>query len=75
LTPICYKGCPSEAAHILADIGNRVADSGEQPTLWAPILKAKNEEGVVAFLDQEKAFDMVRFITINAIFTKLNWPE
>jgi hypothetical protein len=30
---------------------------------------------VVAFLDQEKAFDMVSFTTINAIFTKLNWPE
>jgi hypothetical protein len=29
----------------------------------------------VAFLDQEKAFDMVNFTTINAIFAKINWPE
>jgi hypothetical protein len=39
------------------------------------LLNAKNEEGTVAFLDQEKAFDMVSFTTINTIFTKLNWPE
>jgi hypothetical protein len=37
------------------------------------LLNAKNEEGAVTFLDQ--AFDMVRFATINTIFTKLNWPE
>jgi hypothetical protein len=39
------------------------------------LLNAKNEEGAVAFLDQEKAFDMVSFTTINTIFTKLSWPE
>jgi hypothetical protein len=39
------------------------------------LLNAKNEEGAVAFLDQEKAFDMVSFTTINTIFTKLNWLE
>jgi hypothetical protein len=38
------------------------------------LLNARNEEGAVAFLYQEKAFDMVSFITINTIFTKLNWP-
>jgi hypothetical protein len=35
------------------------------------LLNTKNEEGAVAFLDQE-AFDMVSFTTI---FTKLNWPK
>jgi hypothetical protein len=39
------------------------------------LLNAKNEEGAVTFLDQEKAFDIVSFTTINTIFTKLNWPE
>jgi hypothetical protein len=39
------------------------------------LLNAKNEERAVAFLDQEKTFDMVSFTTINTIFTKLNWPE
>jgi hypothetical protein len=28
------------------------------------------EEGAVAFFNQEKAFDMVSFTTINAIFAK-----
>jgi hypothetical protein len=28
-----------------------------------------------AFLDQEKAFDMISFTTINTVFTKLNWLE
>jgi hypothetical protein len=39
------------------------------------MINAKNEEGAVAFLDQEKAFDMVSFTIINAIFAKLNWPK
>jgi hypothetical protein len=39
------------------------------------LFNAKNEERAVAFLDQEKAFDMVSFTTINSIFTKLNWPD
>ena len=39
------------------------------------LLNAKAEEGAVAFLDQEKAFDMVSFTTINTIFEKLNWPK
>jgi hypothetical protein len=39
------------------------------------LINAKNEEGAVAFLDQEKAFDMVSFTTINSIFTKLNWMD
>jgi hypothetical protein len=39
------------------------------------IINAKNEEGAVAFLNQEKAFNMVIFTTINAIFAKLNWPK
>jgi hypothetical protein len=39
------------------------------------LLNAKNKERAVAFLDQEKAFDMVSFTTINTIFTKLSWPE
>ena len=34
----------------------------------------KNEEGAVVFLDQEKAFNMVSFTTINRIFEKLKWP-
>jgi hypothetical protein len=34
----CYKGCSNEAARILADIDNRVADSGKQPILWAQIV-------------------------------------
>jgi hypothetical protein len=34
----CCKGCPNEAAQILAAISNRVADSGIQPTLWAEII-------------------------------------
>jgi hypothetical protein len=39
------------------------------------MINAKNEEGAVAFLDQEKAGNMGSFTTINAIFAKLNWPE
>jgi hypothetical protein len=39
------------------------------------MINAKNEEGAVAFLDQEKAFDMVSFTTINMIFIQLNWPD
>jgi hypothetical protein len=39
------------------------------------IINNKNEEGAVAFLNQEKAFNMVSFTTINAIFAKLNWPK
>jgi hypothetical protein len=39
------------------------------------MINAKNEEGAVAFLDQEKAFDMVSFTTINMVFAKLNRPE
>jgi hypothetical protein len=39
------------------------------------LLNARNEEGVVAFLDQEKVFDMVSFTTINTVFTKLNWLD
>jgi len=38
------------------------------------LINSKNEEGAIAFLDQEKAFDMVSFTTINTIFAKLNWP-
>jgi hypothetical protein len=33
------------------------------------MINAKNEEGAVAFLDQEKAFDMVSFTTINMVLT------
>jgi hypothetical protein len=39
------------------------------------LLNAKSEEGAIAFLDQEKAFDMVSFTTINEIFAKFKWPE
>jgi hypothetical protein len=39
------------------------------------LINARQEDGAVAFLDQEKAFDMVSFTTINTVFTKLNWPE
>lgn len=39
------------------------------------LINSKNEEGAVVFLDQEKAFDMVSFNTINTIFTSLNWPQ
>jgi hypothetical protein len=39
------------------------------------MINTKNKEGAVAFLDQEKAFDMVSFNIINAIFAKLNWPK
>jgi hypothetical protein len=39
------------------------------------LLNARNEEGAVAFLNQEKAFDMVSFTTINIVFTKPNWPD
>jgi hypothetical protein len=34
----CYKGCPNKAARILADIDNRVVDSGKQLTSWAQII-------------------------------------
>ena len=33
-----------------------------------------DDEGAVLFLDQEKAFDMVSFTSINTIFAQLNWP-
>jgi hypothetical protein len=39
------------------------------------LINARQEDGVAVFLDQEKAFDMVSFTTINMVFTKLNWPE
>jgi hypothetical protein len=39
------------------------------------LINAKNEKGAIAFLDQEKAFNMVSFTTINSVFTKLNWPD
>ena len=39
------------------------------------LINAKNEEGAVIFLDQEKAFDMVSFTAINQIFKKLDWPS
>jgi hypothetical protein len=39
------------------------------------LINAKNEEGAVAFLDQEKAFNIVSFTTINSVFTKLNWLD
>jgi hypothetical protein len=39
------------------------------------LINAKNEEGAIIFLDQEKAFDMESFTTINWVFTKLNWPD
>jgi hypothetical protein len=39
------------------------------------MINAKNKEGAVAFLDQEKVFDMVSFTTINMVFAKLNWLE
>ena len=35
------------------------------------LINARAEEGAVAFLDQEKAFDMVSFTTINTIFAKI----
>ena len=38
------------------------------------LINAKNEEGAVIFLDQEKAFNMVSFTAINWIFEKLGWP-
>jgi Reverse transcriptase (RNA-dependent DNA polymerase) len=43
--------------------------------LITDLVNAKNEEGALLFLDQEKAFDMVSFDTINTIFSKLAWPE
>jgi hypothetical protein len=39
------------------------------------LINLKNEEGAVVFLDQEKAFDMVSFITINTIFKLLERPD
>ena len=42
--------------------------------LLIDLINAKNEEGAVIFLDQEKAFDMVSFTAINRIFEKLEWP-
>jgi hypothetical protein len=39
------------------------------------LINACQEDEVLAFLDQEKAFDMVSFTTINTVFTKLNWLE
>jgi hypothetical protein len=38
------------------------------------LINAKNEEGAVIFLDQEKAFDRVSFTTVNRIFEQVNWP-
>ena len=35
------------------------------------LINAKNEEGAVIFLDQEKAFNMVSFTAINQISTSL----
>ena len=43
--------------------------------LLIDLINAKNEEGAVIFLDQEKAFDMVSFTAINRIFEKLEWPS
>jgi hypothetical protein len=39
------------------------------------LINAKNKEGAVAFFDQEKAFNMVSFTTINSVFTQLNWLD
>jgi hypothetical protein len=39
------------------------------------LINTHQKDGAVAFLDQEKAFDMVSFTTINPVFTKLNWLE
>jgi hypothetical protein len=39
------------------------------------LINAKNKERAITFLDQEKAFDMVSFTTINSVFSKLNWPD
>jgi hypothetical protein len=39
------------------------------------LINAKNEEGEIAFLDQEKAFKIVSFTIINSVFAKLNWPD
>ena len=43
--------------------------------LLIDLINAKNEEGAIIFLDQEKAFDMVSFTAINRIFEKLEWPS
>ena len=43
--------------------------------LLIDLINAKNEEGAVIFLDQEKAFDMASFTSINWIFEKLEWPS
>ena len=43
--------------------------------LLIDLINARNEEGAVIFLDQEKAFDMVSFTAINRIFEKLEWPS
>jgi hypothetical protein len=34
----CYKECPNEATQILASIGNKVVNTGTQPTSWAQIV-------------------------------------
>jgi hypothetical protein len=39
------------------------------------LINARQEDGAVAFLDQEKAFNMVSFTTIKTVFAKINWPE
>lgn len=39
------------------------------------LINARNNEGAMVFLDQEKAFDMVSFTTIKTIFKDLKWPE
>ena len=38
------------------------------------LINARNDEGAMVFLDQEKAFDMVSFTTIRTIFKDLKWP-
>jgi hypothetical protein len=39
------------------------------------MINAKNEEEAVTFLDQKKAFDIVSFTTINAIFASSTGPK
>lgn len=39
------------------------------------LINARNEDGAVIFLDQEKAFDMVSFTAIHSVFAAFNWPE
>jgi hypothetical protein len=67
------QGLPYQTKGARKRIGNRKNIVNVQMII--DMINAKNEEGAVAFLDQKKVFDMVSFTTINAIFTKLNWPE